>query len=82
LETVIVKASPDAAKLVKAIKAVIFVLAGFMVLSQLGIASAIVDKAFTIAILAVAVAFALAFGLGGKDFAKKLLDKAGEKKEQ
>jgi len=78
----IVKASPDAAKLVKAIKAVIFVLAGFMVLSQLGIASAIVDKAFTIAILAVAVAFALAFGLGGKDFAKKLLDKAGEKKEQ
>lgn len=82
LETVIVKAAPDAAKLVKVVKAVIFILAGFMVLSQLGIASAIVDKAFTIAILAVAVAFALAFGLGGKDFAKKLLDKAGEKKEQ
>ena len=58
------------------------VLAGFMILSQLGIASQIVNTAFEIFLAAVAVAFALAFGLGGKDFAKKTLDKVDEKIEK
>ena len=79
LETIIVKANAKAANLAKIAKAGIFTIAGFMMLSQLGIASAIVEKAFVIVIAAIAVAFALAFGLGGKDYAKKVLERADEK---
>ena len=65
----------------------IMVLAGFMILNQLGIAPAIVNSAFILILAALAVAFAIAFGVGGKDFAsgilKKLSDpsKKDEKKE-
>ena len=76
LEAVVAKVCPNAAKIVKA---AIYTIAGFMILSQLGLASAIVEKAFVIIISAVAVAFAIAFGLGGKDFAKKVLEKADGK---
>jgi hypothetical protein len=82
LEAVVAKAVPQCAKAGKAVKAVVFVIAGFMILSQLGIAPAIVEKAFTYTILAIAVAFALAFGLGGKDFAKKVLESAAKDKEE
>ena len=60
----------------------------FMVLSQLGIAAEIVNAAFKLVLAAVAVAFAIAFGMGGRDFAshtlKKLednLDKNSDKEE-
>lgn len=69
------------AKGAKVIKVAIFVVAGFMMLSQLGIASHIVETAFIYSVAALAVAFALAFGLGGKDYAKKVLDKLTENKE-
>lgn len=82
LEAVVAKAVPQCPKAGKVVKAVVFVIAGFMILSQLGIAPAIVEKAFTYTILAVAVAFALAFGLGGKDFAKKVLENAAKDKEE
>lgn len=63
------------AKLGKLAKAMVFVLAGFMILSQLEFAEFIVNCAFVIVMSALAVAFAIAFGTGGKDFAKKTLDK-------
>lgn len=50
-------------------------LAIFMALDQLNIAQTIVQTTFTIILGAVAVAFALAFGLGGKDFAARQLEK-------
>lgn len=50
-------------------------LAIFMALDQLNIAQAIVQTTFTIILGAVAVAFALAFGLGGKAFAARQLEK-------
>ncbi|MGT2926634.1 mechanosensitive ion channel [Streptococcus cuniculipharyngis] len=53
----------------------LLVLAIFMTLDQLGIAQTIVQSTFTIILSAVAVAFALAFGIGGRDFAAKQLDK-------
>lgn len=81
LETVITKANPKAAGLAKIVKVGIFTVAGFMILSQLEIASTIVNTAFIVTISAVAVSFALAFGLGGKDFAKKTLDKVDDKIE-
>ena len=81
LEAVIVKANAKAANLAKIVKVGIFTLAGFMILSQLEIASTIVNIAFIVTISAVAVSFALAFGLGGKDFAKKTLDRVDSKIE-
>lgn len=82
LESFIIKSNPNAAKLAKIVKAAIYTVAGFMILSQLGIATEIVNKAFVITLAAIAVSFALAFGLGGRDFAKKTLDRVDEKIEQ
>lgn len=66
----------------KIVKIGIYTLAGFMILSQLEIASTIVNMAFIVTLAALAVAFALAFGLGGKDFAKKTLDRVDNKMEK
>lgn len=67
--------SKSCAKGGKIVKIAIFVVAAFMILSQLGISAKIVETTFIYAVGALAVAFALAFGLGGKDYAKKLLEK-------
>lgn len=56
-------------------KYAIIVLAVFMALTQLGIATSIVTSAFTLILGGLALAFGLAFGLGGKDFASKHLSK-------
>lgn len=47
----------------------------FMALDQLGVAPAIVNAAFILTLGGLALAFGLAFGLGGKDFASKYLRK-------
>ena len=64
-------------------KCVIFTVGIFMVLSQLGIAAELVNTTFKLAVAALAIAFAIAFGCGGKDFAfrtlKKLEDNMGKK---
>src|SRR5699024_2975526 len=52
-------------------KSAIIVLAVFMALTQLGIAKTIVSSAFIITLSGLALAFGLAFGLGGRDFASK-----------
>ena len=59
----------------------IITVAVFMILSQLGIAEQIVTKAFLLIVAALAVAFGVAFGVGGRDFAKKQLDRLDEKLE-
>ena len=56
-------------------KSAILVVAAFMVLSQLGIAEELVNSAFKLIVAALAVAFAIAFGIGGKDFASHTLKK-------
>ncbi len=50
----------------------IFVVAGFMALQQLGIATAIVTTAFTLLLGAIAVAGAVAFGLGNRELAGRI----------
>ena len=60
-------------------KFVIIAVAVFMMLNQLGIAATIVNAAFIIILSALAVAFAIAFGVGGREFAKNVLKKAEEK---
>lgn len=63
-------------------KIAIIVVGVFMILSELGIAAAIVNEAFTLIVAAVAIAFAIAFGIGGKEFAARTLKKLEEKKEE
>jgi small-conductance mechanosensitive channel len=53
-------------------------LAGFMILNQLGIAKDIVNILFTAIVGAAALGLALAFGLGGRDVARELLEQAAE----
>ena len=79
LENVIAKAVPQAKGAALVAKVIVYVFAGFMVLSQLGFSSYIINTAFTLILAAVCVAAAIAFGIGGKDFAKHQLDKLEKK---
>lgn len=82
LEAFLVKANSKATAIATIAKVAIYTIAGFMILSQLGIATEIVNTAFVLTLAAIAVSFALAFGLGGREFAKKTLDRVDEKLEQ
>ena len=53
----------------------VWVIGIFMTLNQLGIARSLVETAFMAIIGAFAVAVAVAFGVGGKDFAARALDR-------
>ena len=57
------------------VKYIIILFAVFMTLDQLGFASSIVNIAFLLILGSLAVAFAIAFGIGGRDFAKRQLIK-------
>ena len=61
------------------VKYIIFTIAIFMMLGQLGIAKYIVNALFIMILGALAIAFAISFGLGGRDFAKKMVEKASNK---
>lgn len=65
--------SPNAAIMAVATRVVILLLAGAMALRQMELANDIVNMAFGLIIGAIAVAIALAFGLGGRDSAASLL---------
>ena len=53
-----------------------------MVLSELGIAKEIVNTVFIVIVAAVAVAFAISFGVGGREFAGSSLKKLEAKFEK
>jgi hypothetical protein len=59
-----------------AVPAVTMSIAVFMILNQLGIAKDIVNILFTAIVGAIALGLALAFGLGGRDVARGLLEQA------
>ncbi len=67
--------SPQSEILAIAARVAILVLAGSMALRQMGLANEIVDLAFGLLLGAVAVAVALAFGLGGRETAARLLER-------
>ena len=50
----------------------------FMVLNELNIAKEIVSTTFILIIAAFAIAFAISFGIGGRDFAGKIMKKLSE----
>jgi hypothetical protein len=66
--------SPNARRLALLARVVIVALATAMALRQTGLANEIVNLAFGLTLGAAAVAFALAFGLGGKDVAAHTLE--------
>ncbi len=61
------------------IKVLVYVFAIFMTLNQLALAPQIVSVAFMFTMGALALAFVIAFGMGGRDFAKKQLEKLDKK---
>ncbi len=61
------------------VKIAIYVVLAFLCLSQLGIANKIVEGTFILIVAAVCVAFAVAFGIGGKNFAANRLEKLEKK---
>ncbi|WP_342433565.1 mechanosensitive ion channel [Neobacillus sp. FSL H8-0543] len=62
-------------------KYTIFTITVFMALDQLGVAHSIVNAAFILVLGGLALAFGLAFGLGGTEFARKYLGKLDNKLE-
>jgi hypothetical protein len=68
------------------VPALVMIIAMFMILEQLKIAEEIVRIAFAATMFALALGLALAFGLGGRDLAGRMLDdayrKGKEQKEQ
>lgn len=68
--------------LAQVVKYLLIIVAVFMTLDQLNFAQSIVNVAFLLILGAVAVAFAIAFGVGGKEFAKKQMEKLSNKIEK
>jgi hypothetical protein len=60
-------------------KYTIFSISVFMALDEMGVAKSIVNAAFILILGGLALAFGLAYGLGGKDFAAKYLRKLDHK---
>ncbi len=79
VEKLIIKANPKSKGLAFIVKIIVYTFAVFMILSQLGIAASIVNTAFRYVLAAICVAFAVAFGIGGRDFAKSMLAKFEKK---
>ena len=82
LSRVILKANPEADTLAKAVKWIIYLIAAFMILSQLHIASNIVHILFMALVIGLAGAFAIAFGVGGRFWAAKKLEELDENIEK
>ena len=79
LESLIVKKFPKAKTVAFAVKVAIYVLAAFISLSQLNIAPEMVTWTFIMIIAALCIAFAVAFGIGGRFFAQNVMKKLEDK---
>ncbi|MCL2343031.1 MAG: mechanosensitive ion channel [Firmicutes bacterium] len=82
VETLILKFASGAKFVAKIVKYAILLLAIFMTLNQLQLASNIVEYAFIGILGALAVAFAISFGIGGRGFAAGVLEKFNKKTEE
>ena len=78
-EAAIVKKFPEAKGGALIAKVAIYVVVAFVSLSQLGVATAMVETTFILIIAALCVAFAVAFGIGGRNFAANTLEKLEKK---
>ncbi|TVP81749.1 MAG: hypothetical protein EA344_12670 [Alkalicoccus sp.] len=72
----------DSALFSNIVKYVIIAFAVFMAFDQLEFASTIVNTAFMLILGSLAVAFAIAFGIGGRDYARKKLEEMDNKAKE
>lgn len=79
VEALIVKKFPAAKVSALVAKVAVYVLVAFLCLSQLGVATAIVETTFILIVAAACVACAIAFGVGGRQFAANMLEKLEKK---
>lgn len=70
--------SPTASTIQAVIPAIVMSIAVFMILNQLGIATDIVNITYAAIMGSLALGLALAFGLGGRDVAARMLEQAYE----
>jgi hypothetical protein len=78
-----VNAQMESARLLsRVIRWFIIILSLTMALSQLGIAQNVIVAAFTILFGGIILALAIAFGWGGREFAKDFLEKLSKRKEK
>lgn len=77
----LIKRSTGNAFVSEIVKYLVIIVSVFMTLDQLNFAQSIVNVAFLLILGAVAVAFAISFGIGGKSFAEKTLAKIERKAE-
>lgn len=61
------------------VKYIILVVAIFIALNQLGFNMSVLNIAFLVILIALAIAFAVSFGLGGREFASKMLNRVEKK---
>lgn len=79
VKKIILKKFPENTGVALAVKALIITVGGFITLYQLGIAKEMINSAFVIILGALAVAFAIAFGVGGREFASHMLNRVEKK---
>ena len=79
VEKIITDKMPNSKGTALILKTLIIILGIFITLYQLGIASVLVNSAFLIILGAIGVAFAIAFGLGGREFAAHMLNRVEKK---
>jgi hypothetical protein len=72
--TIRASGNPQAGLLATAARIGILVLAAAIALRQMGLANEIIEVAFALLLGSIAVAFAIAFGLGGRDLAAKQIE--------
>ena len=75
VQKIILKNFPDSKGTALLLKTIITILGIFITLYQLGVATNLVNAAFIIILGSVAIAFAISFGIGGRDFAYHMLNK-------
>ena len=73
-ETVLASGGPQSKILARLAKVAIIILAGFMALSQIGVAEEIIIIGFGILLGAIALTAVVAFGIGGRDLAARELE--------
>jgi len=81
-QKVVLASFPESKLTAMLVKLLILIIGVFITLYQLGIASQLVNSAFIIILGGVAVAFAIAFGVGGREFASHMLNKLEKKIDQ
>ena len=79
VEKIITDKIPNSKGTALILKTLIIVLGIFVTLYQLGIAAELVNSTFLIILGAIGVAFAMAFGLGGREFASHMLNRIEKK---